>query len=183
MRTLDVMRKTCVILLYLGVAKSEITSIRKDDYDEKNCRLRIKRWNMEFKNIDVQLGKVLETCKEMTTYNSTNPKYANCSVKGLQSNDYLIRGDSSRRNDEQCPSFFIDKIFAPETFEVVNKSLTPTRVIEAGLYHQLYELEKGGEPFQLPYFRELLNQYFNKPISKYQHYLQNYISWKKAFDL
>ena len=181
LQTLDVIRKSCVILLYLGVYKSELTAISKDDYDETNGTLRIERWGEE-KRLPIEFVNVLNICKRMNTYASSNPKHVNLSLKDLQQNNYLIRCDASRGN-EQCPSFFVDKIFNGDLFDSVNKSLTPTRVIEAGLYHQLYSLEKNGQPFQINIFRTILTQYFNKPITKYQHYFQNYISWKKAFGL
>ncbi len=180
MQTLDVIRKSCVILLYIGVSKSEIPDLLKSDLDEDATRIII-RSNGVSRSIPYDFLETLKMCKEMAFYVSSNPKRINEPPVALQNNDYLIRGDSQREDTEKCPTFFIDKIFNGDTFDSVDKNLTPTRVYEAGLYHWLYQQEK--EKYELKQFRDLLAQYFNKPIAKYQHYFQNYYSWKKAFDL
>lgn len=182
-QTLDVMRKSCVILLYMGISKSEITEVLKSDLDETAGTIVFRSSQITRSNIPLELLSTLKQCKEMESYNSANPKHINELRKSLRQNDYLIRCDASTDNNGKCPVFFINKIFDSDTFLAVDKELTTTRVIESGLYHWLYKKEKDGIEFNIKNFRELLKQYFNKPITKYQHYFQNYYSWRRAFDL
>lgn len=183
LQTLDVIRKSCVILLYMGISKSEITEVLKSDLDETAGTIVFRSSQITRSNIPLELLSTLKQCKEMESYNSANPKHINEPRKSLRRNDYLIRCDASTDNNGKCPVFFINKIFDSNTFLAVDKELTTTRVIESGLYHWLYKKEKDGIEFNIKNFRELLKQYFNKPITKYQHYFQNYYSWRRAFDL
>lgn len=179
LQTLDVIRKTCVILLYLGLSKSEVTEMLKSDVDETAGKITFGESRTVRSDIPSELLEVLKICKQMTQY--VNPLQSSERPKDLQQSEYLIRRDSSLGDSEKSPVLFIDKIFRSEVFATVDKELTPTRVIESGLYHWLIKQEK--EKFDTKQFRELLKEYFNRDINKYQQYFQNYYSWKKAFDL
>ena len=180
-QTLDVVRKSCVILLYLGLSKSQITDVLKSDVDVPMRTIKVEEFGIMRQDVPAEIMNVLAICKEMTSYRLLNAKNASESQNDLQQNEYLIRRDASIGNDNKCPVLFIDKIFKNDAFKTVDKELTPTRIIESGLYHWLIKQEK--EPFNIKRFRELLKEYFNKDINKYQLYFQNYYAWKKAFDL
>jgi hypothetical protein len=179
-QTIDIVRKSCVILLYLGASKSEIPNVLKSDVDEISSMVRLRESGVIRKSIPAEIMNVLAICKNMTSYIFQNAKNGNELRCDLQNNDYLIRRDASTGNDEKCPVLFIDKIFRNNTFDTVEKELTPTRIIESGLYHWL--IVKETEPFNAKQFKELLKQYFNRDINKYQQYFQNYYTWKKAYN-
>ena len=177
--TLDIIRKSCVILLYLGISKSEITNVLKSDVDEVTRTIKFRDSGITRQNIPVEIMNVLLICKGMTSYCVSNTKNVSEPLKDLQQNEYLIRRDASIGDEEKCPVLFIDKIFKSDAFKTVDKELTPTRMIESGLYHWIVE----KEPFDIKQFRGLLKEYFNRDVTKYQHYFQNYYSWKKAFNI
>lgn len=182
MQTLDVIRKSCVILLYMGISKSEITEVKKSDFDEAKGTIVFTNSKITRSNIPTELISVLTACKKMDSYVPMNPKRSEEQKKKLQQNDYLIRHDAQGSKDK-CSVIFIDKIFQGDRFAVVDKDLTPTRIIESGLFHWLYKKESEGIEFTTKKFQILLKEYFAKPISKYQQYFQNYKSWKTAFKL
>ena len=179
--TLDIVRKGCVILLYLGVPKSVIPELRKEDYDNDATTLFIRTVGITRK-VPLEFALVLNVCKNIQEYISVHPKLGT-EVRRIQENNYLIRGDAQRNDSQKCSTTFIDKIFMGDTFDVVNKNLTPTRVFESGLYHSLYNIEKSGAEFIPGAFRKAVELYLNKEMPKYQHLFQNYCSWKKAFGL
>jgi hypothetical protein len=179
--TLDVMRKTCIILLYLGINKNNIVTVRKTDIDCDKGEIFIESQNRVlnfFKYLPDDFMDTIRLCKSMTSYKTLNPRHRfESAIKSLQESDLLIRGDASRIQNK--PTLFVEKIFA-NPFENVNKDLTPTRVMESGYYNWMFQNE-GEDEYDLARFREATEEFFYKPIKKYMHYFQNYISWKRAY--
>ena len=179
MQTLDIVRKACLILVYFGVSKSDIPELLKSDFDETTKTLNVNTIKV-VRHIPPDFIPTLRECRDIKTYNSVHPKLG-IETRNLQDNQYLIRSDAQRTNDEKCSIVFIDKIFSGDTFNVVDKNLTPTRVFESGMYYWLYRQEETE--FDSTKFRNLIETYLNKPIKQYQHWFLNYCAWKRAFGL
>ncbi len=175
--TLDIIRKTCLILLYLGVNKNDIVKIKKDEVDCDNGTVFVSSNN---KTIDIlyilpdDCVDTIRLCKSMTNYNSIFGE------KKLIDSDLLIRRDSSSSADSS-PTLFVEKIFANH-FKSCDKRLNPTRVVESGYYYWMYKKETElGRDFEINEFKEYTTIFFGKSLKKYMHYFQNYVSWKRAY--
>lgn len=179
-RTLDVMRKACLILLYYGINKNDIPSVKKEQVSDTLPCILYPDGGVFRENIPECFMDTLRLCKVMTFAVSTNQQYTSSESRNrpLQDSGYLIRAEATTSKSPMVATAFIDKIFARSDFGMVNKDLNSSRLIESGFYSWIKA--RKGESFRGEFsdFKVLYEEYFGKLTSRYRIYHDNYQIWR-----
>ena len=179
-KTLDVMRKACVILLYYGVNKNDIPYIEKEQISDNKPCIKLPNGETLRDNIPNYFMDTLRVCKHMTYVVSTNQQYTNEKSKQrpLQESEYLIRSDSTSTKSLTVATPFIDKIFIRIDFDSVNKDLNCSRLIESGFYWWIETQRTWKSPQDFSEFKKLYEEYFGHLTARARIYYENYKIWK-----
>ena len=176
--SLDIMRKACIYLLFLGVDKDRIPYIKKQSVSDTENHI---DGIAEDLNIPKECMEILRRCKNMKSYFVQNTQYRfNYSERYLTDSEYLIRGDADRAERDYISGVFIRRIF--ENDQLRNSHINPTIVTvhESGLFCYVYEKE-NDKIFTANEFKELVEKFNPKIVGKKGYLHDKYISWKKAF--
>lgn len=178
--TLNLMRKSCLILLYCGVDKKQVPYVKKDDVSDSENILTV---NGNKRKIPVEFAEILRECKATTFISNNNSRYTSYEANHMKltESDYLIRSDPKRVEETVSPTF-IDKIFTVGEFNLnTQKDLSARRIFQSGFFSWVYEKES---PLGITreQFMNYYGIYYGRIPRRYENYYIEYLEWKEIYN-
>lgn len=167
--------KVCIVLMFLGISKSDVVSIRLSDIDKEEKRIFIagqNRYVNDYNEIPDCIFDMILRYMEATK-----------DING----EYLIKDTRAAEVADKCDVLFVDKIFR-EYFDS-DRLLTPTTIINSGFFVWLSKIEKADKEKDLSkrtYGKEFLrymNTYYNNDSKKYYDRQDLYAMWKRTYSV